>query len=103
LILPHARRYYSVLAHELVHWTGHEKRLSRELRSRFGSEAYAAEELIAELGAAFLCAGLGIDSEPRSEHAAYIDSWLKILRGDKRAIFTAATRAQQAVDWMNER
>lgn len=98
-----AGAYYSVLAHEATHWTGSEKRLSRELGSRFGSEAYAAEELVAELGAAFLCAALGIDSEPRPDHASYIDSWLRILRGDKRAIFTAAGKAQQAVDWMSER
>lgn len=95
------RSYYAVLAHEATHWTGNEKRLSRELGNRFGSDAYAAEELVAELGAAFLCAGLGIDSEPRPDHAGYIASWLRVLRSDKRAIFTAAAKAQQAVDWMN--
>jgi antirestriction protein ArdC len=95
--------YYSVLAHEATHWTGNEKRLARELSNRFGSDAYAVEELVAELGAAFICAGLGIDSEPRPDHAAYLASWLRVLRSDKRAIFAAAGKAQQAVDWMNDR
>lgn len=93
--------YYGTLAHELTHWTGHASRLDRDLRNRFGSEAYAAEELIAELGAAFICAELGIATEPRQDHASYIASWLKVLRDDKRAIFTASSRAQAAADWMN--
>src|SRR5687767_6700701 len=71
-------------------------RLNRDLRGRFGTNSYAAEELIAELGAAFLCAGLGLTNEPRADHAAYISSWLKLLRSDKRAIFTAASKAQAA-------
>lgn len=93
--------YYSVALHELVHWSGHVSRCDRNLGSRFGSEAYAAEELIAELGAAFLSAELGISSEPRTDHAQYIESWLRILRNDKRAIFTAATKANQAVIFLN--
>jgi antirestriction protein ArdC len=96
-----AQGYYSVVLHELVHWSGHSSRCDRDLRNRFGSEAYAAEELIAELGAAFLCAELGISPEPRIDHARYIDSWLKILKDDKRAIFTAAAKANQAVVFLN--
>ena len=92
-----AQSYYSVALHELVHWTGHDDRCPRNLHNRFGSEAYAAEELIAELGSAFLCAEIGISPEPRIDHARYIDSWLKILKNDKRAIFTVAAKANQAV------
>ena len=80
----------------------HAHRLNRDLSTRFGSEAYAMEELVAELGAAFVCATLGISSEPRPDHAAYIESWLSALRRDKRAIFTAASKAQAAIDWMHE-
>jgi antirestriction protein ArdC len=92
--------YYSVLAHEHTHWTASASRCNRELGKRFGDNAYAAEELIAELGAAFTCAHLGLSAEPRSDHAAYIASWLKVLKADKRAIFTAASKAQQACDWL---
>jgi len=95
--------YYSVLSHETTHWTAPAHRLNRDLSGRFGSESYAMEELIAELGAAFLCAELGLPTDPRSDHAPYISSWLKALRNDKRAIFTAAAKAQEAVDWMNKR
>lgn len=95
-----AQGYYGVVLHELVHWTGHVNRCARDLRNRFGSEAYAAEELVAELGAAFLCAQLGISPEPRIDHARYIESWLKILKHDKRAIFTAAAKANQATDYL---
>ena len=95
-----APSYYGVALHELVHWSGHTSRCDRDLRNRFGSEAYAAEELIAELGSAFLCAELGISPEPRIDHARYIESWLRILKGDKRAIFTAAARANQAVGFL---
>jgi antirestriction protein ArdC len=94
--------YYSVLSHEATHWTGAPKRLNRDLSHRFGSEAYAMEELIAELGAAFLCASLGLSLTPRPDHAGYAANWLRVLRNDKRAIFTAATKAQQAVDWMQD-
>ena len=95
--------YYATLAHEATHWTGHAKRCARDLRGRFGEEAYAAEELIAELGAAFVCADLTLTPEPRPDHAAYVASWLKVLRSDKRAIFTAAAKAQQAADLMHAR
>lgn len=93
--------YYAVLAHEGTHWTGGTKRLNRDLSGRFGQESYAAEELIAELGAAFVCADLGLANEPRPDHAAYVASWLKVLKNDKRAIFTAASKAQAAADWMH--
>ncbi len=95
--------YYSTLAHEHTHWTASAGRCDRQLGKRFGDNAYAAEELIAELGAAFTCAHLGLSTEPRTDHAAYIDSWLKVLKADKRAIFTAASKAQQACDWLVQR
>jgi antirestriction protein ArdC len=95
--------YYSVLSHETTHWTGAPHRLNRDMKSRFGSESYAVEELIAELGAAFLCGELGIPTDPRTDHAPYIASWLKVLKNDKRAIFAAAAKAQEAVDWMTRR
>ncbi len=94
---------YSVLAHEVTHWSGATTRLNRDLAPRFQKEAYAAEELIAELGSAFVCAELELAIEPRRDHAPYIQSWLNVLRNDRRAIFTAATKAQQAVDWLFKR
>lgn len=90
--------YYATLSHEGTHWTGVQSRLDRDLTGRFGSESYAAEELVAELGAAFVCGSLGLANEPRPDHAAYVASWLKVLRSDNRAIFTAAAKAQQAAD-----
>ncbi len=92
--------YYGTLAHELTHWSGHEARLSRTFGKKFGDQAYAFEELVAELGAAFASARLGIASEPREDHASYLASWLKVLRQDKRAIFTAASKAQAACDYL---
>jgi antirestriction protein ArdC len=86
--------YWSTSLHEHAHWTGHERRLARDLRNRFGSDAYAMEELIAEISAAFTCAALGIEGE--LAHPEYINSWLKVLRGDKRAVFSAAAAAQKA-------
>lgn len=97
-----AEGFYSTLCHELVHWSGVRHRLDRDLSTRFGSEAYAMEELIAELGAAFLCADLSITPEPRVDHASYIATWLKVLKDDKRAIFTAAAKASQAANWLQE-
>lgn len=90
--------YYATLLHELAHWSGHQSRLDRDLSGRFGSQAYAAEELIAELTAAFLCAELGV--EGRLRHAEYIGSWLELLHSDMKAIFTAASRASQAADYL---
>jgi antirestriction protein ArdC len=95
--------YYSVLAHEHTHWTANASRCDRQLGKRFGDSAYAAEELIAELGAAFTCAHLGLSVEPRPDHAQYLASWLRVLKADKRAIFTAASKAQFACDWMVQR
>ncbi len=91
--------YYATLLHELTHWTRHETRLNREFgRKRWGDAGYAAEELVAEMGAAFLCADLGVAPEPREDHAAYLASWLDVLKNDSRAIFTAAAHAQKAAD-----
>jgi antirestriction protein ArdC len=98
-----AAGYYATRSHESVHWTGAPWRLNRDLKSRFDEAAYAAEELVAELGAAFLCADFGIANEPRPDHAAYLAHWLRILRQDKRALFTAASKAQAATDWLHAR
>ncbi|MGK2957399.1 MAG: ArdC family protein [Acidimicrobiales bacterium] len=92
--------FYAVLLHEHVHWSGHPKRLKRDLSGRFGSNAYAMEELVAELGAAFLCATLGISSSPRPDHAAYIESWLRVLKQNKSAIFVAASAASVASQFL---
>lgn len=90
--------YYCVLAHEMTHWTAHRSRLNRELGKRFGDHQYSAEELIAELGSAFICAELGISPQPRLDHAQYLKHWLAMMKADSRAIFTAAARAQDAVN-----
>lgn len=101
-IFRDAESYYATLAHETTHWTRHEKRLNREFgRKRFGDEGYAMEELVAELGSAFLCADLELTPELRDDHAAYLASWLKVLKNDPRAIFTAASHAQRAADYLN--
>jgi antirestriction protein ArdC len=92
--------FYSVLAHESIHLTGHKSRCNRQLANRFGSELYAAEELIAELGRAFLAAELQLETEPRIDNAPYVQNWLTVLKKDRRAIFTAASKAQEAVDWL---
>jgi antirestriction protein ArdC len=97
---PETVSYYSTLGHETTHFTASPHRCDRQLGKRFGDNAYAAEELIAELGAAFTCAHLGLSTEPRADHSQYINSWLKVLKADKRAIFTAASKAQQACDWL---
>lgn len=94
--------YYSTLFHELTHWTGAGHRLNRHLSTRFASDAYAMEELTAELGAAFLSAHLEIANEPRLDHAAYVQSWLTVLKSDKKAIFVAAAKASLAVDYLSE-
>jgi len=93
--------YYATLFHELTHWTGHDRRLDRKLANRFGDEAYAMEELVAELGAAFLCADQEISNAPRLDHAAYLGTWLKVLKNDDRAIFTAASKASAAADYLH--
>jgi antirestriction protein ArdC len=98
-----AEAYYSTLLHELTHWTSHGQRCNRQLGKRFGDSAYAMEELVAELGAAFLCSEIGITAEPRLDHAQYLASWLSVLKADKRAIFTAASKASEATAWLHER
>lgn len=104
--LPHVEQFksqadYSATAlHELVHWSGHQSRLCREYGKRFGDSAYAREELVAEIGAAFLCARVGIDGQ--LQHASYIASWIKALKDDKRAIVTAAAAAQRAADYLTD-
>jgi len=97
-----AESYYATLAHEMTHWTRHPSRLDRDFgRKRFGDEGYAMEELVAELGSAFLSADLELTPEIRDDHAAYIASWLKVLKEDRRAVFTAASHAQRAADYLN--
>lgn len=102
-----AESYYATLAHETTHWTRHETRLNRDFgRKRFGDEGYAMEELVAELGAAFVAADLELTPEDRNngvrdDHASYIASWIKVLKNDKRAIFTASSHAQRAADYLN--
>jgi antirestriction protein ArdC len=99
---PDAESYYATLAHESTHWTGHDSRLARDFgSSRFGSEGYAVEELVAELAAAFLCTDLDLALEPREDHVSYIANWLTVLKDDNRAIFTAASHAQRAVDFLH--
>jgi len=89
--------YYATLAHELIHWTGHDSRLKRPLNEgRFGNEAYAFEELVAELGASFICQDLGIDGSFQENHLAYLKSWLKVLKNDTRAVFRASSLASAA-------
>jgi len=92
--------FYSVTFHELVHASGHAKRLARNLKNRFGSDEYAFEELIAELGAAFLCALFNVDGN--MQHTEYIASWVKRMEDDKYAIFTAAKLAKQAVEYLTK-
>lgn len=97
--------FYSTMLHELTHWTGHKARLDRDSvngknRDRAG---YAFEELVAELGAAFACARLGISNEPRLDHAQYVASWLQVLKNDRRAIVSAASQAQKACDYLLNR
>ena len=92
--------WYSTLLHELTHWSGAMHRLDRQFGTRFGDDSYAMEELVAELGAAFLCGDLGISVTPRPDHAAYINNWLRILKGDRKAIFTAASAANKAAEYL---
>lgn len=95
-----AEAFYATEFHEISHWSGSKKRLDRDFSGKFGDDAYAKEELIAEISAAFLCAKLGITSEPRADHAQYIGHWLKIMKGDKKAIFTAASAASKASNFI---
>jgi antirestriction protein ArdC len=93
-----ADHFYGTVFHELTHWTAHRSRLDRDLKNRFGSRNYAAEELVAELGAAFLCAEFGFDGDLR--HAGYIAHWIELLKSDKRAFFTACSQASKAADYL---
>jgi antirestriction protein ArdC len=92
-----AETYYGTLLHELTHWTGTKARCDRQFGARFGDKAYAFEELVAELGSAFMSCDQGLTPTPRQDHANYLASWLETLKGDKRAIFTAASKAEAAV------
>lgn len=98
--MTRSEAYFAVLAHECIHWSGSDKRLAREFGKRFGDAAYAAEELVAEIGSAFLCAELGITQDTRPDHAQYLAQWLKLLKDDNRAVFTAAARASEAVAYL---
>ena len=97
-----AGSFYSTLGHESAHWTKHPSRLNRDFGRRvWGDQGYAREELVAELASAFLASDLGLTPEIRDDHAAYIVSWLEILKNDKRAIFSAASHAQRTVDFLH--
>lgn len=96
-----AANFYAIGLHELVHWSGGKSRLNREMKGKFGSEGYAAEELVAELGSAFLMADLGIVGEV--QHESYIASWLKALKNDKRYIFKAASTTSKAHRYLMEK
>ena len=95
--------FYATLAHETCHWTKHPSRLERDFgRKSWGDAGYAHEELVAELGSAFLCADLELTPEVREDHASYIAHWLEVLKNDNRAIFAAAAHAQRAVDYLHK-
>jgi len=97
-----AGSFYATLAHETTHWTRHPSRLERNFgRKTWGDEGYAREELVAELGSAFLCADLELTPEVRDDHASYIASWLEVLKNDNRCIVQAASYAQKAVDFLH--
>lgn len=91
---------WATIAHELTHWTGHSSRLDRDLSGRFGDDAYAAEELIAELGSAFTLAKLGRSSEPRADHAQYLAHWLRVLKSDPKHLLTVASHAEKAAAFL---
>lgn len=95
-----AEAYYATLGHEMVHWTGHSSRLNREYGEKFGDDAYAYEELVAELGSAMLCATLGISDAPRPDHARYLKHWVNVLKSDYRSLWKAATAARKAVEYI---
>jgi antirestriction protein ArdC len=94
--------YYATLLHELTHWTGHPSRMNRDLGKKFGDKQYAVEELVAELGAAFLCTEFDISRPTKEQHAAYIDSWLQTLKQNKHAIFAAASEASKASEFLHQ-
>ena len=95
--------YYATLFHELTHWTGADQRLDRKQGGKFGSNDYAFEELVAEIGAAFLCSDMGVSNdEPRTDHAQYLKGWLEILKASDQHIFSAAAQAGKATEYLNE-
>lgn len=98
--MTRSESYYAVLVHELTHWSGAKHRLNREFGKRFGDQAYAAEELVAEIGSAFLCAELGITQDVRADHAQYLAQWLELMKSDSRAVFTAAAKASEAAAYL---
>lgn len=100
--MTRSESYFAVLGHECMHWTGSQNRLDREFGKRFGDAAYAAEELVAEIGSAFLCSELGITQDTRADHAQYLAHWLKLLKSDSRTIFTAAAKASEAVAYLKK-
>ena len=100
--MTRSESYFAVLCHEAIHWSGADKRLNREFGKRFGDAAYAAEELVAEIGSAFLCTELGITQDTRADHAQYLAQWLKLLKDDNRAVFTAAAKASEAVAFLKK-
>ena len=97
-----SKGYVCTLAHECAHWSGAPFRLNRDLSGRFGDERYSMEELIAEITSCYICAELQIQSEPRVDHAPYLSSWLKVLKSDKKAIFAAASKAQEAASYLQQ-
>jgi antirestriction protein ArdC len=105
--LPHpeaftdAGAYWATALHEATHATGHARRCDREFGGRFGDDAYAVEELVAELGSAFLCAAAAVDGA--TQHPAYLASWIRVLKADSRAVFTVAKSAQEAASWLLDR
>lgn len=96
---PTLDAYHAVLLHEATHWTGHKSRLNRDFSGRFGDAAYATEELVAEMGAAFLSARFGVELQTL-QHAGYLQHWIQVLKADKRAIFTAASAATKAANFL---
>lgn len=92
--------YFATYVHELAHWTGHRDRLARDLSGRFGSDAYAMEELIAELSAAFTCATLNVPTASRTDHAAYLGHWVRVLKAEPKVLWTVASHAQKATAFL---
>ncbi len=109
IYMPNRERFakpvnaYAVALHELTHWTGHKSRLNRDFAARFGDESYAFEELVAELGSAFLVAHLGLEGASLENHASYVQSWLKVLKSDKNAVFTASRQANAAYQFIMQK
>ena len=95
----YVQAYYTTFFHELIHSSGSKKRLDRVMGKSFGDKDYAFEELIAELGSAFICGTIGLESKPREDHAQYLASWLRELKNDNKFIIQAASKAQKAADY----